>query len=109
MEIFINTLDQITPDLILYGIGTIVVLALLLVYRIVVAPKIRHRKVLEKVRQMKYEKESRKVSRESVYTWGTFIRSEANTAYTVREVKPEMNTQFNKIMRDLSEEEKTNF
>ena len=111
MEIFINTLNQLTPDLLLYGGIAIGILVLLLVYRIVIAPKLRHRKVLAKVRQMKYKKEIKKMrdhENDDTYTWGTFTRSEASTAYEVKEFNPEMNTQFNKIMNDLSEEEITN-
>ena len=113
MEILMTLLNQQPAlDLMIFTGGIIGILVLLLVYRIVIAPKIKIRRVLKRVRQLKYEQESRKVAKgnDTTFTWGTFHRhGNMLSAYDVKEFSPVMDTQFNKIMNDLSEEEKTNF
>lgn len=111
METLMNLLNQITPEQMLYAGAVVGVLVLLLVYRIVIAPKLRHRKVLAKVRQKQYEKEIKKARdrrNDNTFTWGTFTRSKSNTAYEVKEFSPEQDNTMHKIMRDLSPEEITN-
>ena len=108
MEILLNQINELTPDLLLYAGIAIGVLVLLLVYRLVIAPRRRHRKALEKVRQIQYEKEVKKLARAGSYTWGTFTRSSARTGYDVKEFSPQEDNTIHKIMRDLSPEEITN-
>lgn len=112
MEIFMTLLSQINLDIIIFAGSIFGILVLLLVYRIIIAPKIKIRRVLKRVRQLKYEQESRKVAKgnDTTFTWGTFHRhGNMLSAYDVKEFNPQMDSQFNKIMNDLSEEERTNF
>lgn len=111
MEILYNFLDNLLLVDILIVSTVVIILGLLIIYR-VVAPKIKMRRVLKRVRQLKYEQESRRVANENdnTFTWGTLSRSgNLLSAYDVKEFSPGMTTQFNKIMNDLSDEEKTNF
>ena len=111
MEILMTLLNQTTLEQVLYAVVVVSVLVMLLVYHIVIAPKIKIRKVLAKVRQIQYEKEIKKARyrrNDNTFTWGTFTRSKSNTAYEVKEFSPEEDNTIHKIMRDLSPEEITN-
>ena len=105
MEIIMNFLNSLTSTEIIYLSSTAAVLVLIMVYRGVIAPKIRHRKLLKRIRQAKYKKAQRKIVRDSSFTWGDDIdRTNINTSYVVEEFTGSMDSQYNKIMNKHSEE-----
>ena len=84
MEILHNFLNS---ELLVQGttlIAFLCVLGLSITYRIVIAPKLKLRKVRAKVKQQKYDKAIRKARHGQTFTWGSFNRSESSTQYQLK-------------------------
>lgn len=102
MEIVITFLNNLTQMHIVYAASAAGLLTLILIYRMVILPKMRIRKVLECVRQRQYEMESKKVTRSNSFTWGENIdRTNIGTAYEVEEFADATSTRIKEVMANV--------
>ncbi len=103
MEIVLTFLNNLTQSQIITVASLSGCLVLLIIYRTIIAPKLKHRRVLARVRAIAYKKAQRQVTSDNSFTWGENIdRTNIGAAYVVEEMDAEMNTRLKRVLRDVN-------